>query len=167
MLLSSIWSLQNELNAFRMSILKIMSCGRALLINFRVVWTTASATPAKAKQACTWRSCFETLVRTDCTASFLAILLNTLPTAIGRMPMHFLRMAVKEEASCASRYQCERLSFMMWLAGGNRVEKSASGFACIHAYEISDAASKKSVFSSDATSCEGFDVSLNWLERRT
>ena len=35
---SSIWSLHNELNAFRMSIYKIMSCGRALLINLRVAW---------------------------------------------------------------------------------------------------------------------------------
>ena len=55
MLFSSIWSLLNDLNAFCMLIFKIMSCGRALLINFCVAWTVDSAPPATPKPSCTGR----------------------------------------------------------------------------------------------------------------
>ena len=116
MLFSSIWSIRNKFNAFLMSIFNTMSYGRALLINLRVAWTAVSAPPATPKPTCIGRSCSETLVHTDCTASLLAILLNTLPTAIGRMPPSFLRRAVNEEVSSASRDQYERFPFKIWFA---------------------------------------------------
>ena len=56
------------------------------------------------------------LVCSDCTASLLAILLDTLPMAIGRMPPSFLRRAVNEEANSASQHQYERFPFKIWFA---------------------------------------------------
>ena len=62
------------------------------------------------------KNCSKTQVRTDCTASLLTILLNTLPTAIGPMPLSFLRRAVNEEANSAPRDQYERFQFKIWFA---------------------------------------------------
>ena len=44
---------------------------------------------------------------------------------------------------------------------GYRVEKSVSRFVCIHAFEISDTVRTRSVYSSAAASCKGFDGSQN------
>ena len=79
MLFLSKWSLRNKLNAFHLSTFNILSCGRASLINFRVAWKL----PLLHRSQLVLVVAAPRLVHADCAASLLAILLNTLPTAIG------------------------------------------------------------------------------------
>ena len=126
MVFSSVWSLRNEwmnewmnefewMNAFRMSIFNIMSCGRVLLINFRVVWTAASAPPATPKPTCTGRSCSETLARTDCTAFAVdtpeRIIRGNMPNA----SVIFTKGCQRGGKQC-TRDQYERFPFKIWFA---------------------------------------------------